>query len=126
MEGVGAPERASIGGPNHKWWALGTVAIGTFMSTLDSSIVNIALPSILRDFRSDLATIEWVVLAYLLTITHGVLGSTIQVVIVGILTFLILTTGDLFKRKLVTLAGPALSDRKATLELLVHAPCHAI
>ena len=69
MEGAGAPGRASIGGPNHKWWALGTVAIGTFMSTLDSSIVNIALPSILRDFRSDLATIEWVVLAYLLTIT---------------------------------------------------------
>jgi len=56
--------------------------------------------------------------AYLLTITHGVLGSTIQIVIVGTLTFLILTTGDLFKRKLVMLAGPALSDRKATLELL--------
>ena len=60
---------ASIHGPNHKWWALATVAIGTYMSTLDSSIVNVALPTILRDLHSDLATIEWVVAAYLLTLT---------------------------------------------------------
>lgn len=46
-----------------------TVALGTFMSTLDSSIVNVSLPSILSYFHSDLATIQWVVLAYLLTIT---------------------------------------------------------
>jgi EmrB/QacA subfamily drug resistance transporter len=59
----------SAHGPNHKWWALVTVAIGTFMATLDSSIVNISLPAILSHFRSDLATIQWVVLAYLLTIT---------------------------------------------------------
>lgn len=59
----------AIQGPNHKWWALVTVAIGTFMSTLDSSIVNISLPVILGYFHSGLATIQWVVLAYLLTIT---------------------------------------------------------
>ncbi len=59
----------SMHGPQHKWWALGTVALGTFMSTLDASIVNVSLPSILRHFRTDLATIQWVVLAYLLTIT---------------------------------------------------------
>lgn len=59
----------SIQGPNHKWWALVTVALGTFMATLDSSIVNISLPAILTYFRSDLATIQWVVLAYLLAIT---------------------------------------------------------
>lgn len=46
-----------------------TVALGTFMATLDSSIVNISLPTILTHFRSDLATIQWVVLAYLLTVT---------------------------------------------------------
>lgn len=61
--------RAYTSGPNHKWWALVTVALGTFMATLDSSIVNISLPSLLSYFRSDLATIQWVVLAYLLTIT---------------------------------------------------------
>ncbi|CAA9581675.1 MAG: Uncharacterized MFS-type transporter [uncultured Thermomicrobiales bacterium] len=61
--------RRSVHGPNHKWWALVTVALGTFMATLDSSIVNISLPTILTHFRSDLATIQWVVLAYLLTVT---------------------------------------------------------
>lgn len=61
--------RRSIDGPNHKWWALATVGLGAFMSTLDASIVNVSLPTILSDFQSDLATIEWVVLAYLLTIT---------------------------------------------------------
>ena len=39
------------------------------MATLDSSIVNVSLPTILKYFHSDLATIQWVVLAYLLTIT---------------------------------------------------------
>lgn len=61
--------RRVVRGESHRWWALGTVALGTFMSTLDSSIVNVSLPVILRSLRSDLATIQWVVLAYLLTIT---------------------------------------------------------
>jgi MFS family permease len=65
---------ASIHGPNHKWWALATVALGTYMSTLSTSVVNIALPTILRDLRSDLATIEWVVLAYSLTLTAVLLA----------------------------------------------------
>jgi predicted PurR-regulated permease PerM len=55
---------------------------------------------------------------YMVTITHGVLGTSIQVVVVAILTFLILTTGDLFREKLVRLAGPRLADRRATLQLL--------
>jgi EmrB/QacA subfamily drug resistance transporter len=45
------------------------VAIGTFISTLDSSIVNVALPTITSSLGSDVAIIEWVVIAYLLTIT---------------------------------------------------------
>ncbi|MEK7873792.1 MAG: MFS transporter, partial [Chloroflexota bacterium] len=56
-------------GENHKWWALGTVSIGVFMAVLDANIVNIALPSVMTSFRTDLITVEWVVLAYLLTIS---------------------------------------------------------
>ena len=67
--GMVAGLQRAIQGPNHKWWALVTVALGTFMATLDSSIVNISLPAILTYFHSDLATIQWVVLAYLLAIT---------------------------------------------------------
>jgi EmrB/QacA subfamily drug resistance transporter len=38
------------------------------MATLDGSIVNIALPAIQTDFRIDLTTVEWVVVAYLLVV----------------------------------------------------------
>ena len=53
-----------------KWLILSTVSLGSLMSTLDGSIVNIALPKIQEDFGIDLTTVEWVVVAYLL-----VLGS---------------------------------------------------
>jgi len=51
-----------------KWWVLFSVAFGAFMAPLDSSIVNTVLPLIARDFRVDVLQIEWVVLAYLLTL----------------------------------------------------------
>jgi len=54
---------------NYRWYVLATVAIGTFMATLDSSIVNVALPTISSQLHSDLSTLQWVVSAYLLTIT---------------------------------------------------------
>lgn len=47
---------------------LSAVSVGTFMATLDGSIVNIALPSIAGAFGIDLAAVEWVVVAYLLVV----------------------------------------------------------
>lgn len=46
-----------------------TVSAGVFMSTMDSSLVNVALPSLMKIFHSSLAVTQWVVLVYLLTIT---------------------------------------------------------
>ncbi len=49
-----------------KWPVLGVVAIGVFMATLDSSIVNISLPTIAHDFNVPLnGAVEWVIIAYL-------------------------------------------------------------
>ena len=45
---------------------------GTFMSTLDSSIVNIALPTIRRELNAG-DSVEWIVLCYLLTTTSTLL-----------------------------------------------------
>ena len=87
VEGV----RRAAEGPNHKWWAFGAVSIGVFMSTLDISIVNISLPQIMGDLDASLDAIQWVVLAYLLTISS-----------------LLLTFGrlaDLMGRKKVYVAG---------------------
>ncbi|GAB3262087.1 MFS transporter [Larkinella harenae] len=51
---------------------LGTLMFGTFMSTLDSSIVNIALPTIRRELNAG-DGVEWIVLCYLLTTTSTLL-----------------------------------------------------
>ncbi|GCF08714.1 MFS transporter [Dictyobacter arantiisoli] len=54
------------GASNNKWAILIVAAIGTFMATLDSSIVNISLPSIAHEFGVPLSgEVEWVVIAYL-------------------------------------------------------------
>lgn len=52
---------------NYKWFIMANVAIGTFMSTLDGSIVNVALPTLAKQFTADLHLIQWVVSIYLLT-----------------------------------------------------------
>lgn len=50
----------------YKWEVLGIVMIGTLMSALDSSIVNVSIPAIMADFGSSLDDIEWVVTSYML------------------------------------------------------------
>ena len=52
-----------------KWWVLASVACGTFMATLDSSIVNIALPTLTKEFAVNVYQVKWVVVVYLLIIT---------------------------------------------------------
>ncbi len=58
---------------DNRWFIFCVVAVGVFMSTLDSSMVNVALPSILHDFGSPFHKTEWVVLIYLLTISSTLL-----------------------------------------------------
>ncbi len=74
-----APE-AGAAGSRGKWWVLAAVGVGTFMSALDASIVNIVLPVVTQTFGTDLASIQWVVTIYLLVIagvllTFGRLGD---------------------------------------------------
>ena len=58
-----------------KWSVLAIVAVGVFMATLDSSIVNISLPAIASSFGVPLSgAVEWVIIAYLV-VTAAVLLS---------------------------------------------------
>lgn len=52
----------------NSWLALGVVVIGTFMSILDSSIVNIALPKMMAVFGMSLDNAKWILTAYTLTL----------------------------------------------------------
>ena len=52
----------------NKWAILFTVVIMTFMATLDSSIVNVALPVMNKELGTTMSTIEWIVTSYLITV----------------------------------------------------------
>src|SRR3954469_23252247 len=82
-----------------KWWVLASVACGTFMATLDSSIVNIALPTLTKELAVDLYQVKWVVIAYLLFITclvlpFGRLADLVGRKVVFVLGFSVFTVGS--------------------------------
>ena len=57
-----------------KWTVLAIVAIGVFMCTLDTSIVNVGLPAIAKYFGTEVgAEVEWVLIAYLVVIASTLL-----------------------------------------------------
>jgi len=59
---------------SRKWYVMAAVAMSIFLATIDGSIVNVALPTLVRDLNTDFPTVQWVVLAYLLTITTLILS----------------------------------------------------
>src|ERR1039458_9875814 len=60
--------------PDNPWIVFAFVAVGTFMTMLDGSIVNISLPSIARTFHTPVGgAMEWVIIAYLSTIAATLL-----------------------------------------------------
>ncbi|WP_434629643.1 MFS transporter [Chromobacterium sp. CV08] len=60
-------------GSGHKRGGMAAVLICLFMAMLDSSAVNIALPTIAGAFDADFALVRWVVLSYMLALTALVL-----------------------------------------------------
>src|SRR5580700_6659470 len=62
--GVATPK---IGRFDYKWIALGVVLLGTIMTILDATIVNIAIPTLQVDLKAgSYADISWVVTGYML------------------------------------------------------------
>jgi len=56
------------GGAGQKWRVLGVAALGAFLSTLNITIVNVALPSIAEGFSVGIDDAQLVVLGYLLAL----------------------------------------------------------
>src|SRR3954471_3537136 len=52
---------------DRRWWALIVLCMGNLMIVLDTTIVNVALPSIREDLGFTESSLAWVVNAYLLT-----------------------------------------------------------
>jgi EmrB/QacA subfamily drug resistance transporter len=79
-----------MGTPASRWVLLATIA-GSGMAMLDATVVNIALPSIGREFSADFRTLQWIVNSYTLTLAALIL-------LAGAL-------GDHFGRRRVFIAG---------------------
>jgi len=82
----------------YKWLALLTVSIGTFMGTLDASIVNISFPRLTQVFETEPSVVLWVSVAYLLVsvslmLTIGRIGDALGRKRVYILGFALFTLG---------------------------------
>ena len=60
--------------PNLQRLALANVCLGQFLSALDSRSVNVALPTISLHFDASMAAVQWIPLAYQLTIVGLVLS----------------------------------------------------
>ncbi len=58
---------ARQGGLSYKWIVALVVIMGAFMSVLDQTVVNIAIPRLQNAFGADIHSVQWVVTAYLLT-----------------------------------------------------------
>src|SRR6266487_5785961 len=65
---------AQSGGVAYKWIVALVVIFGAFMSILDQTIVNIAIPRLQSAFGADLNGVQWVLTAYILT--QGVVTPT--------------------------------------------------
>src|SRR5437870_10480563 len=86
-------QRTSIDGRT-RWLALIVLCLGALMIVLDTTIVNVALPSIREDLGFSQTSLAWVVNAYLLTFGGFLLlGGRL---------------GDLFGHRRLFLAGIAL------------------
>jgi EmrB/QacA subfamily drug resistance transporter len=59
----GAPTAAP---DSHGWRAVAIVLVGAFMALLDTTIVNVALPSIRTGLHASAASLEWIVSGYAL------------------------------------------------------------
>ena len=58
------------GGLSYKWIVASVVVFGLFMSILDTTIVNIAIPRLQTAFGADLNSVQWVITGY--TLAQGV------------------------------------------------------
>src|SRR5438876_2235178 len=77
----------------NRWLALAAVGLGTFMTSLDNTVVNVALPAIQRDLRRSLGGLEWLASAYVLVFAGLLLAGG--------------RLADLYGRRRLLLAGMA-------------------
>ena len=75
-------------------WALAGLSLSVLLSSLGTSVANVALPTLMDVFGASFQAVQWIVLAYLLALTTLVVGAG--------------RLGDLVGRRRLLLAGVVL------------------
>ncbi|MEO6528824.1 MAG: MFS transporter [Gemmatimonadaceae bacterium] len=75
-------------------WALASLSLSMLMPSLDTSIANVGLPTLVETFAASFQAVQWVILAYLLAITCLIVSAG--------------RLGDIFGRRRLLLSGIAL------------------
>ncbi len=78
----------------NRWWALVFLALGLGIVIIDNSVLNVAIPYILRDLNTSFDAIQWVISGYALII------ATILIMVGRV--------GDIYGRKRIFLLGTVL------------------
>jgi EmrB/QacA subfamily drug resistance transporter len=79
------------GAPPATRWVLPATILGSSMSFIDGSVVNVALPAMQHDLATSFATLQWVVNGYMLTLASLILFGG--------------SAGDRFGRKRIFISG---------------------
>src|ERR1700722_13096313 len=79
--------------PRRRWTGFAVVLAAMIMNILDSTIINVAAPSIQRDLGMSSAALEWIAAAYTLAIAAGLMAGG--------------RLGDMFGRKRMLMTGLA-------------------
>src|ERR1700712_1076742 len=91
-----APHTAShAGAPDPRRWITLTIIVASVVVVvLDNTVLNVAIPTILREFHTDLPSLQWVITGYALTFaTLLIIGGRL---------------GDLYGHRRTFIAGAAL------------------
>src|SRR5580700_7802004 len=78
-----------------RWWTLAVLCLALLVIGLDNTILNVALPTLVRDLHASQTQLQWIVDAYTivyasLLLTTGSLGDKFgrkRALMVGLLTF---------------------------------------
>ena len=71
---------AADGAQRRRWWTLAVLTLAVFMVGIDNTVLNVALPSLVREFGASASQLQWITTAYSLVfagllLTAGSLGD---------------------------------------------------
>jgi DHA2 family multidrug resistance protein len=112
-EAVTAPGRTVEAG---KWVVAASVLLGAFLSVMDTTVVNVAIPHMMGSFGTDLMTITWVSTAYSI-------AEIIQITMAGWWTTLLGRKRLYLTSMVVFITGSILAGMSRTLAQMVAFGC---